>query len=232
MELLQPTKNHRVTQHFGERKEVYGGIGHTGVDLGPFVPGKEGDSILAPDRGLVIRNTYDVDGYGNYIDLRLLNWINPNTDIVARFGHLLKSLVKTGDTVNMGDEIGLMDSTGWSSGDHLHFEIRINGKPVDPEPYLTLTYNEFMNQLQQLRKDHEDAFAATGKQFGEVNERLTTVDGRLNNQSTRINEAVNEAKDGNKILRVRVEKTIGKELEKLSSDEREKAVGSDQQPAN
>lgn len=228
MQLLQPTKNHRITQVFGDRKAVYGGIGHTGTDFGPVVPGKPGDSILAVDEGTIVRNSFDADGYGRYIDQRLTNLSALlNAEVIARYGHLLQSNVHTGDYAHMGDEIALMDSTGWSTDDHLHFELRINGKPVDPLPYLTLSYNDFMNELQKLRQDNDNAYVEQNKRLDSIEQVNRDQEGRLEKQSTRINEAVDEAKDGNKILRARVEKELGHELPKLSSEEREQAVGKD-----
>ena len=226
MELLQPTKNHRITQVFGARKEVYGGIGHTGNDFGAEQAGVAGDDVLAVDQGRVARTGYDDGGYGNYVDLRLTNWTDPNNDIIARYAHLKTVNVQAGDDVHMGDVIGLMGNTGWSDAAHLHFEVLVNGKPTDPLPNLTLSYNEFMNELKQLRKDHEDFFAAYGKNNGEVDARFDGIDGRLNKQSDRINSAVEDAKDGNIVLRTRVEKTLtgGKELEKLTSEEKEAAL--------
>jgi len=52
------------------------------------------------------------------------------------YGHLSAALVKPGQTIGQGQTIGLEGSTGNSTGPHLHFELRINQKPVDPSPYL------------------------------------------------------------------------------------------------
>lgn len=228
MELLQPTKNHRVTQVFGDRKNVYGGIGHTGTDFGAQTAGQAGDDVLVVDQAKVIQVAYDADGYGNYVDLQLENWTEQDHSpikVTCRYAHLVQAKVAVGDRVHMGDVVGFMGNTGWSDAAHLHFELRINGKVVDPLPYLTLSYNEFMNELQKLRQDHEDFFAAYGENNGKVNDKLAGVDGRLDKQSDRINAAVEDASDSNKVLRGRVEKTIGKELEKLTAEEREAIVG-------
>jgi murein DD-endopeptidase MepM/ murein hydrolase activator NlpD len=52
------------------------------------------------------------------------------------YGHLQRSIVRTGDVVNAGQQIGLMGSTGLSTGSHLHFELRLNGEPKDPALFL------------------------------------------------------------------------------------------------
>ena len=55
---------------------------------------------------------------------------------VTKFGHLDKILVKKGANVKRGDVIGLMGNTGRSTGPHVHYEVRINGTPVNPEKYI------------------------------------------------------------------------------------------------
>jgi len=56
--------------------------------------------------------------------------------LVTKYGHLKKLLVKRGDKVKRGDVIGLMGNTGRSTGPHVHYEVRVNGLPVNPAHYI------------------------------------------------------------------------------------------------
>jgi murein DD-endopeptidase MepM/ murein hydrolase activator NlpD len=99
---------------------------HTGIDLvEPF-----GSPILAADDGIVVLVGADTNGYGNYVVLAHSGGLD------TLYGHLSAALVKPGQSVTQGEPIGLEGSTGNSTGPHLHFELRINEKPVDPTPYL------------------------------------------------------------------------------------------------
>lgn len=99
---------------------------HTGIDLvEPF-----GSPVLAADDGVVALVGSSSSGYGNYVVLAHSGGFD------TLYGHLSTALVKVGDTVTQGTAVGLEGSTGNSTGAHLHFELRINQKPVDPTPYL------------------------------------------------------------------------------------------------
>ncbi|MFA5010006.1 MAG: M23 family metallopeptidase [Patescibacteria group bacterium] len=98
---------------------------HRAVDLNRL----NGWGIYASAAGVV--RTYSTRyGYGNYID------INHGNGYVTRYGHLSQFKVKTGDYVQQGQLIGIMGSTGRSTGPHLHFEIRKNDAPQNPLNYL------------------------------------------------------------------------------------------------
>ncbi len=56
--------------------------------------------------------------------------------IVTKYGHMAKLLVKRGDQVKRGDVIGLLGNTGKSTGPHVHYEVRVNGVPVNPMHYI------------------------------------------------------------------------------------------------
>ena len=62
--------------------------------------------------------------------------INHGNGLATRYGHLSKIRVKVGQTVRIGEVIGLIGSTGRSTGPHLHYETRINGEAVDPQKFL------------------------------------------------------------------------------------------------
>jgi murein DD-endopeptidase MepM/ murein hydrolase activator NlpD len=74
-----------------------------------------------------------VRGYGNGI------YIDHGNGISTRYGHLSRIDVIEGQTVKRGEHLGLVGSTGRSTGPHLHYEVRINGEPTNPIPYLPST---------------------------------------------------------------------------------------------
>lgn len=99
---------------------------HMAFDIAnPGAPG-----IAAAGDGVVITAGYMAFGYGNYVV------IDNGDHLSTLYGHLTEYYVKAGDRVTRGQIIGKMGSTGRSTGTHLHFEVRYNGVPVDPRPYL------------------------------------------------------------------------------------------------
>jgi murein DD-endopeptidase MepM/ murein hydrolase activator NlpD len=100
---------------------------HAGVDI----PGPSGSPIVAVMEGEVIFAGFGRDGYGNRIDIR-----HPN-GLVTRYAHGQQIYVQMGQWVQQGQTIMTRGSTGWSTGPHLHFEVRPGGgAAVDPRPYL------------------------------------------------------------------------------------------------
>lgn len=124
-----PLANAYVSAPFGGRIDpINGGHEfHKGIDLA----GTYGEPIHAAADGVVVRADFDNGGYGNVVD------IDHGNGYVTRYGHCSKLLVKVGDLVHAGDEIAKVGSTGRSTGAHLHFEVWINGAPVNPQPYLS-----------------------------------------------------------------------------------------------
>ena len=98
---------------------------HTGIDI----PAPTGSSILAADSGTIITAGW-INGYGYAVI------IDHGNGITTLYGHNSKLLVSVGQHVKKGDVIARAGSTGNSTGPHCHFEIRINGKPVNPAPYV------------------------------------------------------------------------------------------------
>ena len=80
--------------------------------------------------GKVKSTFYERNGYGNVVILE------HEGGVETRYAHMSKIGVKTGDTVKKGDIVGEVGSTGRSTGPHLHFEVRVNGSPVDPQKYI------------------------------------------------------------------------------------------------
>lgn len=106
---------------------------HTGIDIGGSAVGKSinGATIVAAADGKVIYAGYR-GGYGNCII------IDHGNGVATLYAHMQSGsfMVSEGQTVERRDAIGRVGSTGLSTGPHLHFEVRINGTPVDPMPYL------------------------------------------------------------------------------------------------
>ncbi len=98
---------------------------HEGID----VTAPMGAEILAPAAGIVTKVEW-VDGYGNMLT------IDHGFGIVTRYAHCSRIMVGRGQRVRRGQPIALVGSTGLSSGPHLHYEVWVNGKPVNPMKYV------------------------------------------------------------------------------------------------
>ena len=129
---IWPEPQAHISQPFGPSsfwfEPPYGGYPHfhTGIDLvEPF-----GSPVYAADDGVVALVGSSSSGYGNFVVIAHSGGLD------TLYGHLSTAVVKLGDRVSQGQPIGLEGSTGNSTGAHLHFELRINQKPVDPTPYL------------------------------------------------------------------------------------------------
>ena len=116
-----------ITSPFGWRSNPFGGSPefHQGLDIAA----PTGTTVSAAAAGTVIMAQW-YGGYGNYV------LIDHGGGYSTGYGHLSAIYVSTGQAVSRGQAIGAVGSTGQSTGPHLHFEIRIAGKPVDPAPRL------------------------------------------------------------------------------------------------
>ena len=125
---VQPVQHLTFTSNFGVRSDPFRGTAamHAGVDI----PGPTGTPIYATADG-VVNHAARQGGYGNMIEL------NHGKGITTRYGHLSKILISNNARVRRGQMIGLMGSTGRSTGPHLHYEVRIDGRAVNPIPFLT-----------------------------------------------------------------------------------------------
>ena len=123
----RPVQSMDFTSNFGIRTDPFrgGAAMHSGVDI----PGTYATPIYATADGIVGRTGW-TGGYGNLVELE------HGRGIETRYGHLSKILVTPGTSVHRGDLIGLMGSTGRSTGNHLHYEVRIDGRAVNPVPFL------------------------------------------------------------------------------------------------
>ena len=117
----------RITSNFGYRTHPITGTNslHRGIDIGaPF-----GSDVLAAEAGTVVTAGYN-NSYGYYVT------INHGGGYVTLYAHNSKLLVSSGQKVNRGDVIAKCGSTGNSTGNHVHFEVMVNGTPKNPLNYL------------------------------------------------------------------------------------------------
>jgi murein DD-endopeptidase MepM/ murein hydrolase activator NlpD len=129
-----------ITSPFGVRTDPATGQPrmHNGVDIGA----PKGTPILAVESGTVVQaingcvegNRACGGGYGNFVVIRHENGIE------TLYAHNTQVLVTVGEQVQRGQMIARAGNTGKSFGSHLHLEVRVNGKPVDPMPYLKFSY--------------------------------------------------------------------------------------------
>lgn len=126
------------TSNFGFRSDPFRGSRamHAGVDI----PGPLGTPIYATADGVVGR-AQRLGGYGNYVE------IEHGQGIQTRYGHMSAILVAPNTRVKRGQLIGRMGSTGRSTGSHLHYEVRLDGRAVNPMPFLQSS--DYLIALQQ-----------------------------------------------------------------------------------
>lgn len=118
----------KITSAYGYRVHpIYKNYSfHTGVDIGGNPDGTE---IKSAGEGKVITAAYS-SVYGNYVV------ISHKNNIQSMYAHCRRILVREGENVAAGEKIAEVGSTGWSTGPHLHFELRYKGETLDPELYV------------------------------------------------------------------------------------------------
>ena len=116
-----------VTSGFGVRKSPFTGLRekHEGWDIGARI----GSTVRATADGIVSIAGRE-SGYGKMVEVK------HGYGITTRYGHNSKHLVKVGDRVKRGDAVALVGNTGRSTGPHLHYEVLLNGVPVNPKNYI------------------------------------------------------------------------------------------------
>lgn len=137
-----PVNRLKESSDFGYRNDPIhgGGAFHAGLDL----TGKTGEAIHAAADGMVVRAGWWA-GYGKVVV------VDHGNGVETRYGHMSRFHVKAGDMIRQGQVIGGMGSTGRSTGTHLHFEVRLDGRPLDPQPFLDLA-SYGVNALAKPRK--------------------------------------------------------------------------------
>jgi murein DD-endopeptidase MepM/ murein hydrolase activator NlpD len=121
----------RITNYFGPEVHPFTNQWylHKGIDLA-YRRGKE---LVSAANGKVVERKYDPKGFGNYLVIRHAY------GFATKYAHLDNVYVEEGDVVTQGQKIGTMGNTGWSTGPHLHFEVRIGSQVVDPERFLNVS---------------------------------------------------------------------------------------------
>ncbi len=122
-----PADINMMSSGYGYRRDPFtgGGAMHSGIDF----KGPHGQPILSAARGTITHAGWK-SGYGKTVE------ITHGNGLMTRYAHLSKIHVTTGQKVKQGLQVGAMGSTGRSTGTHLHFEVRLNGKAVNPRPFL------------------------------------------------------------------------------------------------
>lgn len=128
----KPVAGVQVGSPFGFRIDPITGRSalHTGLDF----PSDPGTPILAAAGGMVVVQEYH-PAYGNMVE------VDHGNDLITRYAHASKVLVKKGDIVKRGQKIAEVGSTGRSTGPHLHFEVWVSGVPQDPQRFLAAGEN-------------------------------------------------------------------------------------------
>ena len=140
--LSWPMTTFRITQPFGPSnvtlEPAFGPYKHfhTGVDIAAPL----GTPVMAAAEGIVVAVGHTTSGYGNYVI------IAHGGGIATLYGHLLATKASYGDKVVRGQLIGLEGSTGFSTGPHVHFELRVDNLAIDPMPYLPIPGTNWSGQ--------------------------------------------------------------------------------------
>ena len=118
----------RITSSFGDRESPTEGAStnHKGIDIGA----SSGSSVIAAASGTVVISTYSASA-GNYV------MISHGAGVYSVYMHMSSISVSSGEEVSAGQTIGAVGSTGYSTGPHLHFGIRVNGSYVNPLSYVS-----------------------------------------------------------------------------------------------
>ncbi len=139
----QDTRNLRsyISSPFGTRKHpiFHNEHFHSGIDI----PGKERDTIYAPGNGIVKDIGFE-NRLGGFIRIR------HKYRVTSVFGHMRKALCQTGDTIAIGQPIGLMGNTGSSTGPHLHYTVKLGDQYVNPIPFCYLMFDYLKRKKQAV----------------------------------------------------------------------------------
>lgn len=119
---------YKISQRFGGNPAMYaqfGLIGHNGIDFAPRRKLMKTIFIYAPHEGYVYSGDQGDHGYGKYISIQSLPYNNEGNSRISWLAHLHMPLIETGRYVAMGDVIGIMGNTGFSTARHLHWTYKV-----------------------------------------------------------------------------------------------------------
>lgn len=151
-----PANIANMSSNFGYRRDPFTGAGamHNGIDF----KGPHGEPILAAASGTVTHAGWQ-SGYGKTVE------ITHGNGLMTRYAHLSRISVTTGQNVEQGLQVGAMGSTGRSTGTHLHFEVRLNGRAINPRPFLETNSDVLKvkaNARQRAKTNSEKSGASRG----------------------------------------------------------------------
>lgn len=151
----RPVDSFRYTSSFGVRSDPFRRTAtmHAGIDLAA----PTGTPVHATADGIVSRAEV-ASGYGNLVQL------DHGASVQTRYGHLSQILVKSGQRVHRGDVIALVGSTGRSTGSHLHYELRVADRAIDPLPFMA-GGDEQLALQQAVGPSAGSSFAVGGPEF-------------------------------------------------------------------
>tara|TARA_R110002110_G_scaffold115704_4_gene286829 strand:- start:1356 stop:2540 length:1185 start_codon:yes stop_codon:yes gene_type:complete len=123
----KPSSTGMITSSYGYRRDPFtgGGAMHSGIDF----KGPTGQPILAAAGGRVTHAGWK-SGYGKAVE------VTHGNGLMTRYAHMSRIDVRAGQRIEQGLQLGAMGSTGRSTGTHLHFEVRLNGRAINPRPFL------------------------------------------------------------------------------------------------
>ncbi len=126
-----PYSNSYISSPYGYRNDPISGVYkfHSGIDI--TMAGAHGKKLVATKSGTVIRAVHSNSGYGNYV------MIDHGGGFSSLYGHCSALAVSVGDKVSQGQVVAYIGSTGYSTGPHVHFEIRYNGEKQNPSHYVS-----------------------------------------------------------------------------------------------
>ncbi len=139
----------RISSFYGVRRDPMNGslTMHTGIDFA----GPVGTPVYSTGEGIVVEAGYSFNGYGNEII------IDHGFGYRTRYAHLHKVNVKVGQRVKRTEKIGTLGSSGKSTGPHLHYEVIVRGKPVNPINYFNdMTEDDYQNMLKNYSSQFLD----------------------------------------------------------------------------
>lgn len=138
----EPVRGFAMNSRFGMRRlgGEPGARMHKGIDIAA----PKGTAVYSSAEGDIIRIGHQPEGYGNFVEMR-----HPN-GMTTLYAHLSRIDVASGDKVLAGERIGLVGSTGYSTGPHLHFEVRRAGDQVNPSRVVGETFQVVVEQSSTL----------------------------------------------------------------------------------